>query len=490
MPLARPEWLLILLFAASRLTLDRLGVRIERLPLEGTWQLIDPPLLERSLFESLLHLHSQPPLYNLLVGVLLRLEDPAAAARAMDLLYALLGLALVLLVYGLLRRLEVGRWTSFAAAALFTLSPAALLYENYPLYTQPAATLLFLCAFLFARLVRDFSRWDAFGLFLAMAALIYLRSLFQIGWLLVLFAFCLSVLPGHRRALTLTAALPLLLVGALYANHYFVAGQLSTSSWLGMSLAKLTTMELPLDERQALARAGVLSPLALQPPFAAPEAYPDWLAATPRTGIAVLDRTRKSGGAPNLNHAVYPAVSAQYLEDALTVIHRRPSVYLNAVATAHLMYFRPSADYPFLEPHRRRIEPLVRVYNRIVAGQPRYPREPSFGLGGPGEIGWLIVAAFLVCVFGAVPAVLRGLRGRAGPNDAVMVFLWLNVLYVTVVGNWLEMDENQRFRYLINPLMTVTLTVIVTRVCRRPYREPDRARRTYKRAFSCSSTTS
>src|SRR5690554_6941324 len=87
--LARPECLLILLFVISRLTLVRLGVGIDRLPVGGAWQLIDPPLLERSLFESLFHLHSQPPLYNLLVGLLLRIEDPAAAARTMDLLYAL-----------------------------------------------------------------------------------------------------------------------------------------------------------------------------------------------------------------------------------------------------------------------------------------------------------------------------------------------------------------------------------------------------------------
>lgn len=473
--LSRPELLLILLFVVSRLWLHRLGVRIDRLPSDA-WQLVDPPLLQDALLESLLYLHSQPPLYNLLVAALMRLGDAATAVRAMDLLYTTLGLVLALSVFHLLRQLAVGRWTSFAAAALFTLSPAAVLYESFPLYTQPAAALLCLCAVLFVRMIRAFTPWKALALFLAMAALIYLRSLFQLGWLVVLLGFCSWVLPRHRRDLLLAAAFPMALVAALYGKHYYLTGQFSTSSWLGMSLAKLTTMQLPLAERQALVRAGVLSPRALQAPFAGPEGYPDALAATAPTGIAVLDQTRKRSGAANLHHAVYPAVSRQYLDDALAVIRHRPTAYLSGVTTALLLYCRPAADYPFLEPQRSRIEPMNRLYNRVVAGQPTYPIEAGLATFRAGEIGYLIVAGLVVSVLFALPAVRRCLRGHGSDADAILTFLWLNVLYVTAVGNALEIDENQRFRYLVNPLLTVTFTAIVARA--------------YNCAFSRSSTAS
>jgi hypothetical protein len=175
---------------------------------------------------------------------------------------------------------------------------------------------------------------------------------------------------------------------------------------------------------------------------------------------------RKSTGAINFNHAAYPAISRQYLTDALTVLGEHPATYLESLATAHLMYFRPSADYPFLRENRTRIEPLVRGYNHLIAGQPVYPETPGFDLRGPGDIGYFIVAAFVLCVAYGGAATWRclGRSGGAPREDAVMAFLWMNVVYVTLLGNALEMDENQRFRFLINPLLVVMLAVVATRL--------------------------
>jgi hypothetical protein len=453
-----------MMFAGSRYLLHHAGVAIHRLPLDGSWQLIDPELLQNELLLSVLYLHSQPPLYNLLVGALLQLcSDPAAAARAMDVLYAGLGLLLVLLMHRLMRHLGAGPGISLAAAALFSLSPAALLYENYAFYTHPAAVLLCLCAFLFHRTVSAFTPGRALALFAALAAMVYLRSLFQIAWFLALALLCAWALPKRRGTVALAALVPLLLVTALYAKNAAITGHFATSTWLGMSFAKLTTMQLAHPQRQAMVDAGALSPLALQAPFSAADAYPEYLASTPATGVAVLDRTRKSSGGINFNHAAYPAISRAYLKDAMVVLRRHPGVYLESLGVAHLMYFRPAADYPFLQHHRERIAPWVRGYNHAAAGQPVYVEEPTFELGGPGDVGYFVVAAFAVCVGFGGAAAWRCLRGQRGPIDAVLTFLWLNVLYVTVVGNALEMDENQRFRFLINPLLAVMLAVFITR---------------------------
>ena len=460
----RPELALVALFLTSRCLLHRSGVSMQSLHLEGSWQLIDPELLRQALLESLVYLHSQPPLYNLLIGSLLKLEpDPAAAAALLDGLYAALGLTLVLLLHHLMRRLGVGPKLSFTAAALFTLSPAALLYENYAFYTLPCAVVLCLTVVLFERTVSAFTPWRAFSFFGAMTLLIYLRSLFQIEWFLVLALLCIWLLPGHRTAAVAAAALPLVLVVGLYAKNAAITGQFATSSWLGMSVAKLTTMQLPPAERVALVEAGKLSPVALRPPFSPPSDYPALLAATPVTGIPVLDRVTESTGGVNFNHASYASISRQYLEDALAVVREQPRVYLASMGRSYLMYFRPSADYPFLEPNRTRIAPLVRVYNFAIAGQPRYTRAPQFELRGHGEIGYLIIAGLALCVVSGGAAAARCIRGRRKPADAAIVFIWLNVLYVTLLGNALEIDENQRFRFLINPLLVVVLAVIAAR---------------------------
>jgi hypothetical protein len=271
----------------------------------------------------------------------------------------------------------------------------------------------------------------------------------------------------------LAATLPLVLVIGLYAKNAHLTGQFATSTWLGMSLAKLTTFHLPADARQTLVAQGALSPVALVDPFSAPERYPTLLASIRPTGVVALDRRRKTGGAVNFNHLVYPLVSRHYLDDATTVIRRRPGVYVDALATAGLMYFRPSADYPLLEPGRSRIEPWVRGYNAVVAGQPRFPTTTSFELQGADTVGWFIVGGFLVCLAAGGRACWNVLRQpMPAPSSALLAFLWLNVVYVTLLGNAVEIDENQRFRFLINPLLTVMLAAVATAAVQRVRRLP------------------
>lgn len=461
---------LILLFLLSRYLFHLAGVTVHQLQLGGPWQLIDPELLRHDLLRSVFYLHSQPPLYNLFMGALAKIfPNEATAAGALNIIYMALGLILALLVHHLMRRLGVSTLVSFLVTALFMISPAVILYENYVYYTYPATILLALCAVLFERTIAAFTFWRAFTLFISMAGLVYLRALFQIEWFVVLALFCGWVLPGHRRQVALAAAVPLLLLVALYAKNAAITGQFGTSTWLGMSLSKLTTMRIAEPQRQAMVEAGLLSPVSLQQPFSRLERYPGFVAATQPTGIPVLDRKSKSNGPPNFNHLAYAAISRQYRDDALRVIRMQPAVYLQSMATAYLIFFKPSSDYPFVQENRVRIMSFARLYNRVVAGQPVYPANPGFDFQGSGTIGYFIVIGFGVCIlYGGVLAI-RFLRqpGDVSRQDAVLLFLWLNLLYVTIVGNAVEMDENQRFRFLINPLLVAMLATLAVRVTRR-----------------------
>jgi hypothetical protein len=45
------------------------GLRFDASPWQGFWHLVDSDLLETRLAESILYLHSQPPLFNLALGL-------------------------------------------------------------------------------------------------------------------------------------------------------------------------------------------------------------------------------------------------------------------------------------------------------------------------------------------------------------------------------------------------------------------------------------
>lgn len=470
--LGEPLTWLIILFALSRYAFRLAGVSFDTRPLATSWQIIDPVLLRHDLVRSLFYMHGQPPLYNLFLGVVLKLApSPATAAWIFGLAYEAMGLLLVILIYRLLRRLGTGSALSFAVTFLFMLSPATVLYENIPYYEYPTALLLCVCALYFHKTVTSFTPGRAVALFTAMAAVIYVRALFQIEWFVVLGLFCLWVLPGHRKQVLTAAAVPLLLVVLLYAKNGVIIGQFATSSWLGMSFSKLTTMQLSLPQRKAMVHAHELSALALIPPYGVPEVYHAYLPPGQPTGIPILDEKRKSTQHINFNYIAYPYVSRKYLDDALTVLRTHPLIYLNSLKTAYLMFFRPSSDYPYIQGNRAKIAPMVRFFDRYVAGQPAYTPDPGFDFLGPQSIGYLIVAGFIVCVvWGGVLAVRFVARRERGGAELALLFLWLNILYVTVVGNAFEMGENQRFRFLVNAFLSIMLSVLAQRALRHGYR--------------------
>lgn len=464
-PSTKPALWLVGLYALSRLCFYAAGVRFDLEPIATSWQILDPVLLRENLAESLFYMPGQPPLYNLVIGLVLKLgDDPLTLTIAFRALYSALTIASVLLLYSLVRKLTDNAKLAFGVAALFMLTPALVLYEAIPYYTLMILALLGTIAWLFHLCMERFTFVRALAMFLAMAALIYTRSMFQWQWFVVLALFCGLVLPGHRKAVFAAAVVPLALVFALYGKNVMVTGHFATSDWMGMSLSKLTTLAIDKPERQRLVEAGELSDMALMDfPFNTPEAYADIFDDVEPTGITVLDQKRKSTGHVNYNHLAYADVSEQALDDAIASVRIHPEVYLQSMGTAWLMFMRPSSDYPFLKDNRAAIEPYSRAFSLLLAGQPEYPAEPEFDLE-TGQIGILIAIGYTLAVVYGLFILLRCLlRRRVSAVDATLIFLWLNIMYVSVIGNAFEVDENQRFRFSVNPFIAATLAVMASR---------------------------
>jgi len=43
------------------------------------------------------------------------------------------------------------------------------------------------------------------------------------------------------------------------------------------------------------------------------------------------------------------------------------------------------------------------------------------------------------------------------PYALTLLFIWLNLLYVTIVGNAFELGENNRFRFIVDPFFLILL---------------------------------
>jgi hypothetical protein len=451
--------LLTLAFVASRLACWSAGVRFDAGPVNTYFQYLDPRLLREDLARSLLYLHSQPPLFNLFLGGLLKI-CPNQLAAAGAVVFLAFGVALYLGAFLLMERLAVPRLLNTALVLWLMLNPAALLYENWLFYDYPLAGLLALAALLLHGFVARPGLARGCCFFAALAGLALTRSLFHPAWLVLWAALLIYALRSSRRAVCVAAAIPLALVCAWYGKNAVLFGAFTGSTWAGMNLARISTFQEAEIEREVLAADGFLSKLALVPPFGSLRAYADQRPPARPPIHPALDDETKSTGAVNFNHRDYIEISRGYLADARRVIFHRPWAYLDGVLRAWFCFFIPGSDYPLLRENRSRIRVYDCWFNRLLAGQVCYRQDSAGGELTSGNLAWGLIAAYFVALGGAALALRRMLRARVPeqlPELTTVLFLWTTVLYVAVVGNCFEVGENNRFRFLTDPLVLCLL---------------------------------
>ena len=456
MPIRKPLAFVVLVFVASRVVLYKLGVRLSPGTVLGHEcaafpQIVDPELLRSRLLESLFYLHSQPPLFNLILGSVLQLTDsPSGFARAMHIVYLALGISLAAGLYLLLTRLGIRPWPSAVIAAALSVTPAFLLYENWLFYEYPVAALVVLSALALHEFLRRGTLGPGIALFVLLAALIYLRTIFQIVWLLLVVGLLLVARPDLRRVVLTASVVPTLLVLLLLAKNFIVFGVPGTSSWLGQNLARLIVPEVPIDERQKLVDQGKLSRLSLIGPWAAPAEYLSLVRLPPPKGIPVLDELKKSSGCWNRNNSVILETSRVFLRDAVTLIGLHPGAYAAAILKGVGLYIRPFSGEGYVD--QSRIARYTTGFNRVVLLQP-----------GEGQPGLTILLAHGAALLYGLLLSWRLLRRRLEPTarTVTLAYVWLTLAYVVAVVTFFEATENGRIRFFVDPLVVVLLSAAV-----------------------------
>jgi len=446
----------------SRLLYDLAGVQFDGETYAGYWQFIDPKLLTTDLWRSVFHLHTQPPLMNLVTGLVLQ-AFPGQHGSVFHVLYLLLGASLAAAMYLLATALRLPAWLSAGVTILFIVSPAAVLYEHWLFYAYAVTAALTLAAVSLHRFITRRTIGWGLAFFSLLASMALTWSLYHLLWLLVSVGLCLLALPDRRKT-ALAALIPTLIVTTWYAKNLVLAGAFTANSWAGMNLSRVSTFCLPADERLRLVRRGMLSEFARYPPFRNSERYLNLLPHTPTTGIPLLDTIYTSTGERNRHHLVYVEASRYYLRDALRVISLRPSTYASCATLAFFVYFHSATDYERVLDNRGRIDGLDLWWNRLAYGQ---PQRDVTGLDqypdlSASHIAWWIVISFLTAVIGGGVTLWKERRRYSEPEYVLVAFMWFNVLYVSLAGNLADLGENNRFRFTVDPFILL-LFVFYTR---------------------------
>ena len=445
--------LLLGVFIVSRALYDQVGIPFLGDTYRNYWQFIHVSLLRTDLWRSVLYLHSQPPLFNILTGIIIQIF-PADTQGVLHLLYYLTGALFAISIYFLGVYLKLPGWMALLAAALFIVSPSTVIYEHWFMYGYLIAGALAVAGVALYRFVESQKTVWGILFFSLLAGVALTWTFFHLAWLIFLFVLTLA-LSQDRRKVLLAASVPLLLVFGWYVKNLIVFGEFTAGSWGGMNFSRMTTFRLPEKERQQMIEAGELSQFAEYPPFRNPDVYLKLLPDTPITGIPVLDITGFPGGIRNHHHRVYLDAADYYLRDALYVLRVRPRLYLRAVLQSIYIYFHSASDFELTSEIRRPIQGLDIWWNRIFYGQWLNDESSSERLAriSPLHVGWGIVAAFILGVVGTLRYLWKNPGRMRQPAGLLLLFMLFNILYISVVGNSLDIGENNRFRYVIDAFL-------------------------------------
>ncbi len=446
-----PPLLVAAVWLASTWAAHHLGLAMQ-VDLGRMWQALDLDELRRNLGPSLWYQHSQPPLWNLFLGSLLKLGiDPSAPV--VHGLFDGIGLAIGLLTWRVAVELGADRGWAALAASLLLASPGFTLTIHWLFYDGPVTLVVLVLVLSLASAAHRPDLPRLILLALAAAGLVWLRSAFHLAWLLGLLALVGVDRSLPRRRLLGALAAALVLATLPFAKNAVVFGTFASSSWAGMSAQRLTKTMLSGAEVHTQVAARRLAPVTAVGPFQPLERYgpvapvPDQFAP-----IAVLSAAHKASGETNFNHYAYLELSRTMARDALRLVFRHPGAYLRAHAAAWLQWLRPAALDTNLGEGRRVLRPWVDGWDQYL-------------LLDVGQV-WLLLAIGALLALALLVDRLRPttVAQLPAPQRALWRAAAWTTLWITLLGNAVEYGENYRFRGYIDPLLLATLAVAATQL--------------------------
>ncbi len=465
--------LLAMTFSLSRLTFYLMGVRYNLSSLDWFWQYLEPSILQDHLLRGLINLHSQPPGFNLFIGLILKICSNSSLS-CFQAIYMILGFFLYCSIYSILRLAHFSKSWAILSAFIFIISPSSILYENWLFYTYPVAVLLVLGALALHYFQNRLNPRYAILFLLLMTSICFIRSAFHLVYLIACIPFVLIPRGVQRRKIASFAFIGVCLITILYLKNLFMFGFFGSSSWTGMNLYKITSRYIEPETITQMVLSKGITETALVPPFNYLEKYPEKFRISSHYNSTVPELTspQKPSGHPNFNHEAYISIAKEYQNAATYIIRHYPRLYLLSVFDAWLRYCEPSWRDIFLLPNvqeltiyigklsiiRENIDVDLQAFTRVVFGTNSINN--TYPLTG---LLFLPIVLLVICIRSII-WIYRLIRYK-NIDGLTFVFMTMTVMYIAVLGNAVEYGENNRFRVMTDPYIFLLAIITCRDVC-------------------------
>jgi len=454
-------------FIVSNIIAYALGVRMDAHALGQFWQVIDIELLRTDLLGSLYYFHAQPPLFNLFIGLGLKLF-PESWLSFFAVMYSLMGLGLLVLTGWMMRQLKLNDYVSLIFLTLFAFHPNFMVYTHWLFYTLPMAFMVSLAMVLLVQYLRTGnSRWAHAFFFSAMICVLS-RSVYHPLWYIGVGGGALIFMKAGLRKRFFTAAIiPFLLINLVFLKNYSLVGLYQGSSWVGLNFSQGwgSWFGAPLsdEEKLNLVKDKIVEPVWIEGVFQGPATYKKYGYFTDETLASrekthpVMDNLYKTGPDSdqiNFNHWEYAELSKVFLKSVKGAMLAYPDRYLERVRRATGNFLNPGPDS------------VLGMVNYDIVPMESYKKTVNETIiFGGGYLKYIVkYAGFPLLILFAIIFVLWDRIKKQAPLfdeslRAPIVYMILTVLWCTVCSCLVEVGENNRMRFMIDSFLLVFMAV-------------------------------
>jgi hypothetical protein len=288
----------------------------------------------------------------------------------------------------------------------------------------------------------------------AVSALVLTRSVYHVALLVPVVIGAAAL--ARRRSLVLAVGTALALLPAgWYVKNAVEFGFFGASSWYGMGLWRVALFRYQGEDLAPVLDR--LEPVVMVEAFSPPSRY--------RSFGYVGSSDVPSLGRDDLHNVNVPAISRGYAASAGVLVRQGPLHFLGNVLIGYGNFSAPSTEFDHLAPDRDRMGFHVTAW-RWATGLPLVRRiDARLPIGTVGSTFALLVPLGLVVQIGLIARRVR--RGepleRVLRDDAPLFGAALLIAYTAAVGSALELGENVRFKFMIEPLLLTVWTVLAVR---------------------------
>jgi hypothetical protein len=421
-------------------------------------QYLDLTLLRTDLLRSLFYLQQQPPLFNLFLGIVLKIF-PVQYALAFQSIYIIFGIIFMFALLQLMLEMGVEKRIAVGLTLIHAIHPTVVRYENYLFYSYPLAMLMTLIALFCLRYAKKPTLSNGAWFFASVAVLILTRQIFTVGMFLIFLAAALFFLPRSRQTTMKAAWLPLVILFSYAVKQYYLFGTTTTGSvYMGCNLGNKEGKLIPLEKQQSLTEKLKLQPYFFYSTFSNMNKFAPYITSQTEFTHPALASPFKENGEANWNYYGYLQLAEGYKQGFIDVLLYDPLYYIQSVGQALVGYFKPASTDRNLTPVTHRFGMVGRFFDIICGGK--------FTLRSPAYFLWLAFPSLIIFglrelfKFIRLDSNLKSVDVRA--RALGLSFMLFSIFFMGAVTLLISMSDFARYRTKVDAFYVVLLGLAAT----------------------------